>query len=110
MVVHDIDKARVEALIALLADKSQGRVKYGAPDPTGYDMLCHATHLGMAEGDPLPIAPELLNATIFVGDVIAGHGTTPLIRAAQQAGCRTANGDQMVEAVQDMMVDYMLGA
>jgi shikimate dehydrogenase len=108
LIVHDIDEARVNALIALLADRSQGRMKYGLPDPTGCDVLCNATHLGMAENDALPVAPELLTSSIFVGDVIAGHGMTPLIKVAQQAGCRTANGDQMVEAVQGMMVDFML--
>jgi shikimate dehydrogenase len=110
LIVFDIDENRVHALIDLLSDMSQGRMRYGPPDPTGCDMVCNATHLGMAEGDPLPVAPELLARPMFVGDVIAGHGVTPLLRAAQAAGCRTANGDQMVEAVQQMMVDYMLGA
>ena len=45
---------------------------------------------------------------MFVGDVIAGHGTTPLLQAALRAGCKTANGDQMVDAVQEMMLDFML--
>jgi shikimate dehydrogenase len=44
-----------------------------------------------------------------VGDVIAGHGVTPLLQAARAAGCKTANGVQMVEAVQEMMLDFMLG-
>jgi shikimate dehydrogenase len=46
---------------------------------------------------------------MFVGDVIAGHGVTPLLQAARAAGCRTANGDQMVEAGQELMRDFMLG-
>jgi shikimate dehydrogenase len=45
---------------------------------------------------------------MFVGDVIAGHGVTPFLRAALAAGCKTANGDQMVEAVQEVMLDFML--
>ena len=45
---------------------------------------------------------------MFVGDVIAGHGLTRLLAAAQAAGCKTANGDQMVEAVQEVMLDFML--
>jgi hypothetical protein len=32
----------------------------------------------------------------------------PFLKAAQDAGCRTANGDQMVEAVQEIMLDFML--
>lgn len=46
---------------------------------------------------------------MFVGDVIAGHGLTPFLKAAQAAGCKTADGDQMVEAGQEMMLDFMLG-
>lgn len=108
LVIHDIDEGRVHKLIELLSDMAGDRIRFGLPDPTGFDMLCHATHLGMAEGDPMPVEAPLLQSSTFVGDVIAGHGTTPLIAAAQAAGCRTANGDQMVEAVQGMMVDYML--
>lgn len=56
-----------------------------------------------------PVESALLTPGMFVGDVIAGHGTTPFIAAAQAAGCNTANGDDMVEAVQDLMADFMLG-
>ncbi|MFQ8432234.1 shikimate dehydrogenase family protein [Amaricoccus sp. W119] len=110
LVIHDIDETRVRDLIRLLGDRADGRAHHGPPDPRGCAMLCHATHLGMAEGDAMPIDPGLLDPSIFVGDVIAGHGVTPLIQAARDAGCRTATGDQMVEAVQSMMVDFMLGA
>lgn len=108
LAVFDLDRQRVDDLIALLSPISQGRVRFGLPDPTGFDMVCNATNLGMAEGDALPVPADLLRPTMFVGDVIAGHGETALIRAARGAGCRTATGDQMVEAVQDMMVDFML--
>jgi shikimate dehydrogenase len=37
------------------------------------------------------------------------HGATLFIEAAQAAGCKTANGGHMVEAVQDLMADFMLG-
>ena len=45
---------------------------------------------------------------MFVGDVIAGHGATPLLQAAHAAGCKKANGVQMVEAVREIMLDFML--
>jgi shikimate dehydrogenase len=45
---------------------------------------------------------------MFVGDVIAGHGVTPFLEAAQAAGCKTANGDHMVQAAQELMVEFML--
>ena len=63
----------------------------------------------MNEGDPLPVDGDLLASSMFVGDVIAGHGLTPFLAAAEAAGCRTANGGHMVEAVQELMVDFMVG-
>ncbi len=108
LVVHDIDERRMTALVHILNERNPGMVKAGPPDPTGCDLLCHATNLGMTANDPLPVAPELLTPALFVGDVIAGHGETALIRAARLAGCKTATGDEMVRAVQGMMVDYML--
>ena len=108
LVIHDADEARVATLLELLSDIGQGRVTAGPPDPTGCDLVCNATPLGMEDGDPLPVDAALLTSSMFVGDVIAGHGVTPLIRAAESAGCRIANGGHMVEAVQDVMADFML--
>lgn len=65
--------------------------------------------MGLAENDPLPVSDDLLDSAMFVGDVIAGHGVTPFLKAAQSAGCKTANGVQMVDAVQEMMLDFLLG-
>ncbi len=109
LIIHDTNEARRAELLALVADVGRGRVTAGPPDPTSCDMVCNATPLGMAEGDPLPVAAELLAPSMFVGDVIAGHGETPLVAAARAAGCKTANGDHMVEAVQEMMLDFLLG-
>lgn len=109
LIIHDTDEARVANLIELVDEVNRGRVTYGLPDPTGCDMVCNATPLGMSERDPLPVDADLLAPSMFVGDVIAGHGETPFLSAARIAGCKTANGDQMVEAVQEMMLDFMLG-
>jgi shikimate dehydrogenase len=108
LVVHDRDESRVANLLGLLSGLGRGRAISGPPDPTGCDMVCNATPLGMAAGDPLPVATNFLTASMFVGDVIAGHGVTPLLQAAQALGCKTANGVQMVEAVQETMLDFMI--
>lgn len=111
LIVHDIDATRAAQLVKHLSDMGPpGRIVAGPADPAGCDMVCNATPLGMADDDPMPLPASLLRPTMFVGDVIAGHGETPLLRAARAQGCRTANGDQMVEAVQAMMIDFMLGA
>jgi shikimate dehydrogenase len=108
LVIHDADESRVATLLDLLSDLGQARVSAGPPDPTGFDLVCNASPLGMEDDDPLPVDAALLNSSMFVGDVIAGHGVTPFLQAAQAAGCKTANGDHMVEAAQDLMVDFML--
>jgi shikimate dehydrogenase len=64
---------------------------------------------GLGDQPTLPVEAALLSSSMFVGDVIAGHGATPFIQAADAAGCETANGGDMVEAVQDFMADFMLG-
>ena len=110
LIVHDTDTSRAAQLIALLSGLGRGRVTLGPPDPAGCGMVCNATPMGMAAGDKLPVAAHLLTASMFVGDVVAGHGVTPLLRAARAAGCKTADGVQMVEAVQEMMLDFMLGS
>lgn len=106
LIVHDRDRSRVEALLDLV---STPRLVAGAPDPTGCDLVFNATSMGMQSGDPTPIDVSLLDRSMFVGDVIAGHGTTPLVQGARSAGCKTATGTQMVEAVQNLMADFLLG-
>jgi shikimate dehydrogenase len=108
LIIHDTDNTRVARLVELLSDGSPSRITAGPPDPSGCDMVCNATPLGMNAGDPLPVPANALTSSMFVGDVIAGHGLTPLVRAARAAGCRTATGVQMVEAVQEMMLDFLL--
>lgn len=110
LIIHDTDASRVDDLIKRMVDADRSRVRAGPPDPKGCALVCNATPLGMEEGDPLPVDTDALDASMFVGDVIAGHGETAFLAAARAAGCKTANGDQMVEAVQEMMLDFMLGA
>lgn len=109
LIIHDADELRVARLLELVKDFGKGRVSAGPPDPTGCDLVCNATPLGMEDGDPLPVDPALLTSSMFVGDVVAGHGVTPFLGAAQAAGCRTANGGHMVEAAQDIMVRLHAG-
>ncbi len=110
VVVHDVDAQRADKLVALLQPRDGGRVRAGANDPTGFDVVSNATPMGMAEGDPMPLDPARLRANMFVGDVVAGHGETPLIKAARATGCRTADGDAMVVAVLDVMCDFVQDA
>jgi shikimate dehydrogenase len=108
--IHDEDNARALRIVSLLKENAGERVKVGTNDPTGFDIVSNATPMGMTNGDPLPLDPALLTHSMFVGDVVAGHGETPLIKAARAAGCRTADGDAMVVAVLDVMCDFIQDA
>jgi shikimate dehydrogenase len=107
VVVNDADPARAQRIVGLLKPQAGDRIREGSNDPTGFDVVSNATPMGMAEGDPLPLDPAKLRPSMFVGDVVAGHGETPLIKAARAAGCRTADGDAMVIAVLDVMCDFL---
>ena len=108
--IHDTDRDRAERVVAILADKGGDRVRVADGDPSGFDVVSNATPMGMDDDDPLPLDPARLDARTFVGDVVAGHGETALIRAAREAGCGTADGDAMVVAVLDVMCDFLNGS
>lgn len=104
LVIHDANPLSVSTLVERLAGLAATRVSAGPPDPAGSDLVFNATPMGMQSGDPVPINTALLT----VGDVIAGHGETPFIRTARDAGCSVATGVHMVKAEQDLMADFML--
>jgi hypothetical protein len=44
--------------------------------------------MGMGDGDPLPVDAVLLTPSVFVGDVIAGHGVTRSSRPHKPSAVR----------------------
>ncbi len=55
-------------------------------------LLVQATSLGLAAGDPSPVALQGAPSGLFVLETIYHPATTPLLRAAQQARLRGVNG------------------
>lgn len=105
--IYDSDAARQSSLLESLTPLGPARLHAAQPDPSGYDLLCNATPLGLQAEDRLPLDPAKLTAQIFVGDVVAGGGETPLMRFARERGCGTADGDAMVRAVLEIMGDFL---
>lgn len=110
LVVADASPSRAAALLNVITALGDTRAVPGPPDPTGCDLVFNATPMGMEQRDRLSVDAALLRSSMFVGDVIAGHGVTPFVRAARHAGCMSASGDDMVEAVQNLMADFLLGS
>jgi len=60
------------------------------------DLIVHATPLGMNPSDPAPIPGRLIAPHHMVFDCVYGPSKTALLRAAEQAGARSANGISML--------------
>ena len=110
LAIHDADMARRDALIGRLAALGRAPVIAGSPDPSGFDFVAHATPAGMRESDALPVEVEKLSPSTYVGCVVTAPPVTPLIAAARARGCPTGVGVEMYQALQEKMVDFLLGA
>jgi shikimate dehydrogenase len=60
------------------------------------DLIVNATPLGMNPSDPTPIPARLLAPHHLVFDAVYGPSSTSLLRAADEAGARGANGLSML--------------
>ena len=60
------------------------------------DLIVNATPLGMNPSDPAPVPARLLAPHQIVFDCVYGSSKTALLRAAEQAGARGANGLSML--------------
>lgn len=58
------------------------------------DLIVNATSLGLHEGDPMPVSPDLLRPGQLVYDIVTHE--TALHRAAAARGCTTATGQSML--------------
>jgi shikimate dehydrogenase len=89
---------RTESKAQELADEITDRfpavhAQAGYPD-SSVEIVLNATSAGLKPTDPLPIDVSRfpLNGADCVYDMIYRPHETPLLAAAREAGCRTANG------------------
>jgi shikimate dehydrogenase len=86
--------SKAEALAEEIGQRQpQPRVAVGYPK-TPVDLVLNATSLGLNTNDPLPLDERAfsLRQARAVYDMIYRPAETPLLKAAKDAGCRTANG------------------
>jgi len=65
-----------------------------SPDPTGFDVICNCTSLGLHEGDDVPVDISKLHNEQDIVDVIAVR-TTELMAAAEAVDCKVMGGVPM---------------
>jgi shikimate dehydrogenase len=95
--LFDAYPASSEALAGRLREHYPDlEVSTGSNDPAGYDLVVNATPMGMNEGDPLPVDMSRIDSTTFVGEVVMKQEVTPFLRAAQEIGCETQVGADML--------------
>ncbi|MGD0476106.1 MAG: shikimate dehydrogenase [Candidatus Velthaea sp.] len=95
--LFDVDTASAKALGGRLTEHYPNLgVRIVAADAAGYDLVVNCTPLGMKPGDPLPMDITRLSSDTFVADVVMKQEITPLLRAAQERGCRTQIGTDML--------------
>lgn len=68
-----------------------------------HDLVANGTSLGMKETDAPPVDFSKLHARQVVGDAIMQPEMTPLLRAAQEKGCRIQLGKPMLECQIELM-------
>jgi shikimate dehydrogenase len=97
MTLNDVDPDAAEGLAARLRQHYPDiDVRVGASDPAGYTLVVNGTPLGMKAGDPLPFDVARLAPDTFVGEVVMKQEITPLLKAAQEKGCRYVVGTDML--------------
>jgi len=93
--IHNRTTERAERLVADIRERMpDADVFVAGTDPTGYDVVCNCTKLGLHEGDPVPVDVENLTSGTDVVDIIAVR-ETELMRAGVAKGCRVMGGVPM---------------
>lgn len=99
LVIVDREAARASALAARLNGHFKGRRASTAADTAaaleGASGLIQATPVGMSAVPGMPLAEALLRPSLWVSEVVYVPLETPLLQAARQIGCRTADGGHM---------------
>lgn len=108
LAIHDIDEARLGALIDRLGPAFPGRLSIGSDDPAGYDIVGNATPLGMRADDRFPVDVGALTPGQFAACVITKPEVSSFIAAARDKGCRTMTGTAMFEAQEGLLIDALL--
>ncbi len=88
--ISDVDEERARALVERVDDS-----EVGLPDPTGFDLVINASPCGMGT-EEMPIDPALLSSGTVVGDAVMKPLRTHLLKEAEQRGCVTVEGMEML--------------
>jgi shikimate dehydrogenase len=89
--VRSRDPGRAETFLAAAHESGVPRA-----EPEGCQVVINCTPLGLEAGDPLPLAPTLASGAKWALDLVYAPGETPWVRAMRAAGCRAADGREVL--------------
>ncbi len=93
--IHDLDRARAQALAARLKDFRVVVISDLAATLAKAEGVVNCTPVGMAKYPGSPVPANFLRPDLWVADVVYVPLMTELLRSAAQAGCRILNGGGM---------------
>lgn len=97
LALFDVDPAATAGLANRLARHDPAlKISTGSRDPAGFDIVINATPLGMKDGDPMPVDPDRIAPSAFVGEVVLKKEKTAFLEAAAARGCRVQVGIDML--------------
>ncbi len=104
----DQDVGRAERLAAAVMRRYPALdVSVGSADPAGRNLIINATPCGLhPDSDPLPLDVAKLTPDMLVADIIMKPATTPLLAAAQRAGCAIRLGAGMLDSQAELVMRF----
>jgi len=107
--IFDVDGERASALAGKVARANPGLdAAAGAPTTDGIDILLNASPVGMLGDARLPMEIAALPRGLVIFDAIVKPDRTPLLALAEDCGCTTVYGREMMRGQISRMVDFFL--
>ena len=109
IVVANRTRNKAEALADKVnADLGRNNLsRAGDPRPVPGQLVINATSLGLKDGDPLPLDPDLLHPGMTMAEVIAQPEVTVLLHAVQARGVEIHSGLRMIEGQVGAIADHI---
>lgn len=108
LTIHNRTISKAESLVARVRQAFPAvRVEAGEGRGQSYDIAVNATSLGMNNGDELPIANEIIEASTLIVECVIGPEITPLLDLARRKGRAIHTGVHMLEGQLDLMLPFM---
>ena len=108
--LHDRDQARADDLAAKIRSINPAiEVTTGEPLIRDIDILLNASPVGMLSDPRMPVDISAISPDIIVFDAIVKPERTHLLALAQERGCRTITGREMIRGQMFRLADFFSG-